>query len=65
MLLVMICCRRNGLLNGNWVRCRKGVFKGVVECLLLALPCALGEKAIFLTWCMFWIGVHFHCPLQV
>jgi hypothetical protein len=31
----------------------------------LALPCALGEKAIFLTWFTFLIGVHFHCPPHV
>jgi hypothetical protein len=45
----MIRSRWSGLFNGNWIRCRKGVLKGVVECLLSASSGALGEKAIFLT----------------
>jgi hypothetical protein len=52
--------RRRGCSGEAWVRCRKGVFKGVVERLLLASPCALDEKAIFLTWFTFWIDIHFH-----
>jgi hypothetical protein len=61
MLSVVIRSRWSGLFNGNWVRCRKGVFKGFVKRLLLVLPRALGENtAISLTRFTFWIGIHFH-----
>jgi len=61
MLLVVIRSRWSGLFNGNWVRCREGVFKGFVERLLLLSPRALGDNAaISLTRFTFWIGIHFH-----
>jgi hypothetical protein len=61
VMLLVVIRRWSGLFNGNWVRCRKGVFKGFVERLLLLSPRALGDNAaISLTRFTFWIGIHFH-----
>jgi hypothetical protein len=59
-LSVMIWSRWSGLFNGNRVRCRKRVLKGVVECFLLVSPRLVGENTVRMTRFTFWIGIHFH-----